>query len=127
MIFESDYAPAELARFIDRLDPNTFGINYDIGNSAALGFRATEDFAAYGQRIVNVHVKDRLLGGTTVPLGTGSARFDEVFHELGRISYGGNFILQTARAQDDDHVSPLLRYREMTVNWMRQAGLVQAQ
>ena len=123
LVFESDFNPEELARFIGRLDPGLFGINYDIGNSAGLGYRPSEEFAAYGRRVLNVHVKDRIIGGTTVPLGTGSADFEAVFNELGRISYRGNFILQTARAIDEDHATPLSRYRDMTALWMSRSGL----
>lgn len=123
VIFESDFAPEELARFIDRLAPGLFGINYDIGNSAALGFRPQEEFAAYGPRIVNVHVKDRVLGGTTVPLGTGNADFDSVFTALAKARYQGNFILQTARAQGEDHAETLSIYRDMVLAWMQQSGL----
>ncbi|MDK9713648.1 MAG: sugar phosphate isomerase/epimerase [Sulfuritalea sp.] len=123
VIFESDFAPEELARFIDRLAPGLFGINYDIGNSAALGFRPQEEFAAYGPRIVNVHVKDRVLGGTTVPLGTGNADFDTVFAALAKARYQGNFILQTARAQGEGHAETLSIYRDMVLAWMQQSGL----
>jgi L-ribulose-5-phosphate 3-epimerase len=117
--FESDYVPEELARFIARLDPDLFGINYDIGNSAALGFSAHKEFAAYGQRVFNVHVKDRVLGGTTVALGTGSANFDAVFAALAQINYRGNFILQTARDADGNHADALCTYRDMTVDWLK--------
>jgi hexulose-6-phosphate isomerase len=117
VIFESDFSPQDLARFIDRLDDSVFGINYDIGNSAAQGWKPEEEFQAYGHRIVNVHVKDRKLGGTTVPLGTGDAQFDVVFGELARIDYRGNFIMQTARAADDSHAATLARYRDMTLAW----------
>lgn len=119
VLFESDYVPHELARFIGRLDSSLFGINYDIGNSASLGFDPQEEFIEYGTRIVNVHIKDRVLGGTTVPLGTGSANFEAVFAALNKINYQGNFILQTARAIDDNHSSSLSRYRDMTVNWVK--------
>lgn len=119
VLFESDYVPQELARFIARLDSSLFGINYDVGNSAALGFNPHEEFAAYGARIVNVHIKDRVLGGTTVPLGTGGANFDAVFAALAKVNYRGNFILQTARAVDGNHSSSLSTYRDMTVNWLK--------
>jgi L-ribulose-5-phosphate 3-epimerase len=122
VVFESDYVPQKLASFIARLDPVVFGINYDIGNSAALDFNSQEEFAAYGQRIVNVHVKDRLLGGTTVPLGTGSADFDAVFSALTKINYKGNFILQTARATDSNHADTLCTYRDMVINWIKRHG-----
>jgi L-ribulose-5-phosphate 3-epimerase len=119
VLFESDYAPQELARFIARLDPVLFGINYDTGNSAALGFNPQEEFGAYGQRVLNVHVKDRVLGGTTVPLGTGSANFDAVFTALAQINYRGNFILQTARDADGNHAEALCNYRDITVDWLK--------
>ena len=118
VVFESDFTPVELARFISRLDPALFGINYDIGNSAALSFNPAEEIATYGARIINVHVKDRVLGGTTVPLGTGNADFETVFVALAKFSYSGNYILQTARATDDDHAGVLSRYRDMTIDWL---------
>ena len=108
IIFESDFEPSELNRFISRLPIKLFGINYDIGNSAALGLNTVEEFELYGSRILNVHVKDRLLGGTTVPLKTGNADFDKVFHLLKKQSYQGYFILQTARAQNGDHKETLI-------------------
>jgi hexulose-6-phosphate isomerase len=118
VVFESDFAPLELARFIGRLDSALFGINYDIGNSAALGFNPVDEFAAYGHRIFNVHVKDRVMGGTTVPLGTGNADFETVFASLAQVEYTGNYILQTARAADGDHAGALCRYRDMVISWL---------
>jgi hexulose-6-phosphate isomerase len=123
VIFECDFIPAELARFIARLPAERFGINYDVGNSAALGFKPVEEFASYGDRVVNVHVKDRVLGGTTVPLKTGNADFDAVFAALAQKNYRGNFILQTARAAKGNHSEVLSSYRDMTLNWMKQYGL----
>jgi L-ribulose-5-phosphate 3-epimerase len=126
VIFESDFTPPELARFIARLPAERFGINYDIGNSAALGFDPAEEFAAYGARVVNVHVKDRVLGGTTVPLKSGCADFDVVFAVLAQQNYQGNFILQTARAADGNHAEVLRSYRDMTQQWMQQYDLLAA-
>ena len=122
IVFESDFDPTEISRFIECLDPIVFGINYDIGNSAALGFSPAEEFAAYGHRITNVHVKDRKLGGTTVSLGSGNADFETVFASLAKIGYSGNYILQTARAADDDHTGVLCRYRDMTAKWSSSYG-----
>jgi L-ribulose-5-phosphate 3-epimerase len=122
VVFESDYAPSELERFINRLDPALFGVNYDIGNSAGLGMQPDDEIAAYGERIVNVHIKDRVLGGKTVPLGTGSADFEAVFAALAKTGYRGNYILQTARAQDGDHAGTLCRYRDMVIDWIARHG-----
>lgn len=69
--FEMDYDPKRLAGFIHQVDPDVAGVNYDIGNSAALGFLPQEELRAYGDRVINVHVKDRPLNGSTCPLGQG--------------------------------------------------------
>ncbi|QWD30118.1 sugar phosphate isomerase/epimerase [Polynucleobacter paneuropaeus] len=119
IVFESDFEPNELLRFISRLDPVLFGINYDIGNSAALGFDPEEEIEIYGDRILNVHVKDRKLGGTTVPLGSGDANFEDVFKALAKVGYSGNFILQTARASNEDHDVVLCQYRNMTLELIK--------
>lgn len=121
IIFESDFVPGELARFIGRLPVDAFGVNYDIGNSAALGYKPEEEFAVYGPRIVNVHVKDRVLGGTTVPLGAGDADFPTVFRLLREAAYPGYLIMQTARARDDDHAGALRRYMGQIETWAKGA------
>lgn len=122
ILFESDYVPHRLGRLIERFEPGTFGINYDIGNSAALGFDPVDEMSAYGGRIGNVHVKDRALGGTTVPLGLGAADFPAAFAALKRSGYEDNFILQAARASDGDDVGALCRYRDLTVAWAHVAA-----
>lgn len=110
--FEVDLPPEKAANFISEFDPHLFGINYDIGNSASLGFDVKEEFEAYGPRVINVHVKDRVLNGPTVPLGKGNADFKQVFQLLRDYSYAGNYILQTARASSDNHLETLLSYKQ---------------
>jgi len=88
--FESDLPPKKLLQFINKFPDSCFGINYDIGNSASLGFDTKEEIATYGSRILNVHVKDRLHNGSTVPLGNGNADFESTFNELNKINYKGD-------------------------------------
>ena len=118
VIFESDYEPFALKQLIDQLDPAIFGINYDIGNSASLGFDVGNEFESYGDRILNVHIKDRIYRGSTVPLGEGDAKFDDVFKHLNSVNYVGDFILQTARADDGNHANALISYRSMAQHWI---------
>ena len=106
--FESDYPPDRLAALVDKFPPTAFGINYDSGNSAALGFPAEEEFRAYGRRVVNVHIKDRTFRGGSVPLGCGDANLPLLGTLLRTSSYDGLCILQTARAVDGDHESALV-------------------
>lgn len=119
VLFESDYHPSELRRFISRLSSDQFGINYDIGNSAALGFDPVEEFTQFGNRIQNVHIKDRVLNGTTVVLGEGNANFKKVFQLLKEFSYAGKYIMQTARDENGDHVGALKRYQAMVECWLK--------
>jgi hexulose-6-phosphate isomerase len=51
-----------------------------------------------------VHIKDRVYGGTTVPLGTGSVDFNSLFEGLDRLGYDGDLILQVARGAAGDEV-----------------------
>ena len=119
--FECDYRPADLARFIGQIPADVCGINLDIGNSSSLGYDIAEEIPAYGQRIVNVHVKDRVLGGTTVPLGAGNANIPRALRMLVSSGYRGCYVLQTARAQDGDHEGTLGRYFQLTQQWLRDA------
>lgn len=122
IVFESDLLPAPLAEFIEAFPHEVFGINYDSGNSAALGYDSANEISAYAPRILNVHVKDRVRGGTTVPLGTGAADLAKAIRLIEQSGYRGQYILQTARAADGDHAGVLARYRDMTVRWIEDAG-----
>jgi hexulose-6-phosphate isomerase len=118
--FEIDHPPADLARWITDYPQGIFGVNYDTGNSASLGFKPTEEWRLYGHRVLNVHIKDRVLGGGTVPLGEGSCDFTACFRAMAKAGYSGNFILQTARAPHGKHAEALAQYREFVVNlWKR--------
>jgi hexulose-6-phosphate isomerase len=84
-------------------------VNYDTGNSSGLGYIAHEEFAAYGDRIGSIHIKDRLRkpdgGIATKPLGEGSADFDDIFSSIRKIGYTGAYTLQVARGEDGDEVN----------------------
>jgi L-ribulose-5-phosphate 3-epimerase len=118
IVFESDLPPLKLRDFISSLPEQIFGINYDIGNSASLGYDPVAEVAAYGRFIRNVHVKDRRFGGTTVPLGQGSARLVDAIGSLERDGYSGAYILQTARNRQGQDVAVACRYRDMTAGWI---------
>jgi L-ribulose-5-phosphate 3-epimerase len=101
---ESSLPPDRLAAFLASLPSTMIRVNYDSGNSASLGYDPREEFAAYGTRIGSVHVKDRKLGGGTVPLDEGDCDLATVFAELARLNYTGDFILQVARGTAGDEV-----------------------
>jgi hexulose-6-phosphate isomerase len=98
---ETDLSPIAFKELLEQIDLDFIQANYDIGNSASLGFDPEEELDAYGQRILNVHVKDRKLGGTTVPLGTGNAKIDLVIQKLQEFGYSGGLTMQAARGVND--------------------------
>ena len=102
---ETSLAPAEFAALLARIPHPLVKVNYDSGNSSSLGYKPAEEFAAYGERLGSVHIKDRVLHGGTVPLGRGDADLDAVFACLRRLNYGGDFILQAARGTPGDEVA----------------------
>jgi len=99
---ETDLAPQPFIELLGKLNSKNITVNYDIGNSAALGFDSDEELAAYGDRITDIHIKDRLLGGGPVTLGEGNANFKKFFTKLKEFNYRGPLILQAYR--DDEGV-----------------------
>jgi hexulose-6-phosphate isomerase len=59
---ETDLNPTSFKDLLDRINLNHVQANYDIGNSASLGFDPVEEIDAIGNRILNVHIKDRKFG-----------------------------------------------------------------
>jgi len=98
---ETDLNAKEFKKLLEKIDLDHVKANYDIGNSASLGYEPFEELENYGHKILNVHVKDRKLGGTTVPLGTGNADIKGVFEKLNEIGYEGGITMQAARGEHD--------------------------
>lgn len=117
IVFETSLPPEEFRDLLERFRHPLIKANYDTGNSASLGFDPVRELTVLGALVSNIHVKDRVLHGSTVPLGTGNADFPAVFSTLARIGYQGPFILQTAR--DPDDVGVALRYREMVRSYVK--------
>lgn len=96
---ETSLPPNGVAALLERIPHELFWINYDSGNSSSLGYKPVEEFAAYGKRIGSFHIKDRVLGGTTVPLGAGNADFPALAGCLREAKYSRPFVLQVARGE----------------------------
>ena len=102
---ETDLPPIDFQELLENIGLVHVQANYDIGNSASLGFDPREELEAYGLRIMNVHVKDRKLGSTTVPLGTGDANINYVIQKLQEIGYSGGLTMQAARGENDVEIA----------------------
>jgi L-ribulose-5-phosphate 3-epimerase len=108
---ETSLGPEPFAALLEHCRHPLVRVNYDSGNSASLGYRVSEEFAAYGHRIGSVHIKDRLFNAGTVPLGTGNADLPAVFAGLARLSYAGDYVLQIARAETGSEMAWIAQHR----------------
>ena len=111
---ETDLNPSDFKALLERFDSPRITVNYDTGNSAALGYDPVEELSAYGDKITDIHIKDRVLGGGPVVLGTGDTEFERFFTKLKELDYQGPFIMQAFR--DDEGVKV---FKEQLV-WIRE-------
>jgi len=111
LALETDLAPQPFAELLERFETQHVTVNYDTGNSAALGFDPVEELSCYGDRISDIHIKDRVLNGGSVELGLGATQFKRFFAALDAFNYIGPFILQAYR---DDEGLAIFRKQ---LNW----------
>jgi len=97
---ETDLPPRDFVNLLDAINSKNVTVNYDIGNSASLGYNPVDELDAYGDRITDIHIKDRTLAGGSVILGSGGANFEVFFNKLKEFNYKGIFIMQAYR--DDE-------------------------
>jgi L-ribulose-5-phosphate 3-epimerase UlaE len=102
LALETDLAPMPFLDLLNKLDSEVIKVNYDIGNSASLGFDIFEEFKLYGSRISDIHIKDRELGGGSVVLGTGNANFKSFFEVFSTLDFKGPIVMQVYR--DDEGI-----------------------
>ena len=111
---ETDLDPFDFSYLLSKLDSTSIKVNYDIGNSASLGYKPDEEFSAYGSKISDLHIKDRILGGGSVPLGEGDANIKKCLQLLEQYDFAGPYIMQAFR--DDEG---LLVFKKQ-LEWLRQ-------
>jgi len=112
---ETSLSPKRFAALLAHVDHPLIRVNYDSGNSASLGYLPAEEFDCFGSRVGSVHIKDRVKGGGTVPLGSGDADFAGLFACLRATGYRGDYVLQVARDRDGDEV----QWARANVAWLR--------
>ena len=111
---ETDLNPSQFENLLTILDSPYVTVNYDIGNSAALGYDYTDELRAYGERISDIHIKDRKLGSDSVILGSGNADIPGFIEYLSHFNYQGPFIMQSYR--DDEGISVF----KHQLDWLKQ-------
>jgi L-ribulose-5-phosphate 3-epimerase len=120
---ETSLTPRRFAGLLERLPHGMLKANYDSGNSASLGYAPCDEFTLYGARIGSVHIKDRVRGGGSVPLGTGNADLPALFECLTQVGYRGDYILQVARGEPGNEVVWAAQNRIWLMERLRSASL----
>ena len=118
ILFESDFTPKNLLKFLKELDSRCFGINYDTGNSASLGYTLNDEIP-YFKYVKNVHLKDRSYETNTKRLGRGDFDFKRFFNFILKSEYKGNFIFQTARSKSGKHLKEILVNKSYIINLIK--------
>ena len=107
LTLETDLSPELFKKLVLDIDHSNIKINYDIGNSASLGYDTFLELSTLAKWIKNIHIKDRLFNSHTVPLGTGSVNFELFFSTLSKIHYSESLIIQGAREDlENNQISP---------------------
>ena len=107
---ETDLPPEEFLNLLEMFEKNTVYVNFDTGISAWLGYNINEEFKILKNKIKNIHVKDRIFNGTTVPFGLGDTNFEEFFKILNKSEYSGDLIIQGSRIEKMEPEQNCLKY-----------------
>jgi L-ribulose-5-phosphate 3-epimerase len=91
---ELEIPGAAYARLIEEVSCSHVRAYYDTGNSTAQGLDIAQDIEPLLPWLCAVHVKDRVCGGGSRPLGTGDANFQGFFPRLLGAGFCGDFVLQ---------------------------------
>lgn len=86
-------------------------VTLDLGNLTKLGYDVRKHIEVYGNKIYNVHMKDCVKGGTTVPLGEGDTDFS-VIRELNDCKAIKFITLQAARIPGMSELDQFLKYEK---------------
>ncbi len=113
LVFETSLPPEKFRDFLSYFDHPAAMANYDMGNSASLGYNPHEELNLYGDMVATVHVKDRVFHGKSVPLGEGDTDFSTCFSLLKDKNYTGPFFLQVARGSDE------FEWTKMNLAWVK--------
>lgn len=117
---ETDLPPARTALLATSMQHSALGINLDTGNSAALGHDPASEIRRIGGWVRSVHIKDRVRGGPSVPLGHGDADLGAYFRLLHDLPYEGAYILQVARGPSGAEVGWYGFNRALVESWLAQ-------
>lgn len=91
---EMEIPGSDYAELIERVGHGKVRAYYDVGNSTAQGVDVARDVVPLLPMLAAVHLKDRVVGGTSRRFGEGDANFPGFFQVLASVGYRGDFLLQ---------------------------------
>lgn len=91
---EMEIPGSEYAALIRGIGHDNVRAYYDTGNSTAQGLDIATDILPLLPLLEAVHLKDRVVGGTSRPFGRGAANFNGFFAVLEGAGYAGDFLTQ---------------------------------
>lgn len=91
---EMEIAGPDYAKVVQSVGSRRVRAYYDTGNSTAAGFDIAQDIEPLLPLLHAVHIKDRVRGGGSKPLGTGDTNFQAFLPKLLRAGFRGDFVLQ---------------------------------
>lgn len=97
---ETELPASEYLRLVEEIGHESVAVYYDVGNAAAKGYDVVADVRCLGKYLHGVHVKDRILGGQSVPLGQGQVDFARFFYALAEVGYSGAVVLEAVYGND---------------------------
>ena len=97
LALETDLEPTQFSKLISKISNSRVTINYDSGNSASLGYSFVKEIELYGEKISNIHIKDRKKNSGPVMLGKGDAELLKVKDFIMSEHYNGLVIFQAFR------------------------------
>ena len=98
LAFETDLGPKLNLEFMESLNSNIYGINYDIGNSIGYGHNYKTEFKILKKYIKNIHIKNKKKN-KTCNLFLGDGNIEKIVNYFLNKGYKKNFIFQTARVK----------------------------
>lgn len=97
---ELDLPASATIALLSAIDRNSVGVCYDIGNATASGFDAVKEIVELAGNIFEIHIKDRLVGGSSQPLGHGETPIADAVQAARASGYDGWFVFETPVGSD---------------------------
>jgi len=105
--FETSLTSQIEKKLLNELNHDKLKICFDMGNSASYGYDCEKSISDVMEFLGSVHIKDRVLGGPSVPLNDGVVNFKKVFKSLNQIKFSGPLSYQIYRNMQTDNLSLL--------------------